>query len=87
LACTRDILKPFYGLIIRLQGRASHASHGSIWEALPAVNFLLNELEEKSKEYGTQLTDMSAQVTESISQTRSTKRSAKNAKKVPALQI
>ena len=53
LARTRDILQPFYYLTIRLQGRAKYASHGSIWEALPSLNFLLNGLKEKSKEYGT----------------------------------
>lgn len=56
LARTRDILQPFFDLTIRLQGRASRASHGSIWEALPTLDFLLNELEVKSKEYGVRLT-------------------------------
>ena len=54
LARARDILQPFFDLTLRLQGRASRATHGSIWEALSALDFLLNELKEKSKEYGAQ---------------------------------
>jgi len=52
LARARDILQPFFDLTLHLQGRASRATHGSIWEALPTLDFLLNGLEEKSKEYG-----------------------------------
>lgn len=83
LAHIRDILQPFFDLTLRLQGRASHATHGSIWEALPALDFLLNELEAKSKEYGVQLTEGSARVMESAvqSSTESTKKSVRNAKK------
>jgi hAT family C-terminal dimerisation region len=83
LATTREILEPFYRLTIRLQGRASRASHGSIWEALPSVEFLLSELEAKSEEYGTQLTEAPAQVAESVGQTRPAKRSGKKAKEAP----
>ena len=50
-------MQPFFDQTIRLQGRASHATHGSIWEALPTLDFLLNELEEKSKHYGAELTE------------------------------
>src|SRR6266850_2382557 len=35
LARARDILRPFYELTLALQGRASDARYGSIWEALP----------------------------------------------------
>ena len=55
----RDILQPFYDLTIALQGRASDARHGSIWEALPALDFLLNGLDIKSKEYSTEPTEAS----------------------------
>lgn|SRR5215469_2341752 len=57
LARTREILEPFYNLTLKLQGRASNARHGSIWEALPAVDFLLYRLEVKSKEYGMELSE------------------------------
>jgi hAT family C-terminal dimerisation region len=56
---TRDILEPFYKLTLDLEGRASNARHGSIWEALPAVDFLLHKLEVKSKEYGIELSETS----------------------------
>jgi hypothetical protein len=59
LARARDILQPFYDLTLALQGRASDARHGSIWEALPALDFLLNGLDMKSKEYSTELTEAS----------------------------
>ena len=79
LARTRDILKPFFDLTLRLQSRARHATHGSIWEALPTLDFLLNELEVKSKVYGAQLTGSS-----SAAQPReSAKRSAKKAGQQP----
>ena len=59
LARARDIPQPFYDLTLALQGRASDARHGSIWEALPALDFLLNGLDIKSKEYRTELTEAS----------------------------
>jgi hAT family C-terminal dimerisation region len=59
LARTREILEPFYNLTLELQGRASNARHGSMWEALPAVDFLLNKLEVKSKEYELELSGAS----------------------------
>ena len=63
LARIRDILQPFFDQTLRLQGRASHATHGSIWEALPTLDFLLNELEVKSKDYGVQLREPPTQTT------------------------
>ena len=80
LARTRDILKPFYDLTLELQGRASGARHGSIWEALPALDFLLNGLEEKSTEYGIELSEASEQMTESITQTKPAKKATRKAK-------
>jgi hypothetical protein len=50
LAVTRDLLQPFFDLTMRLQGRATHGTHGSLSEALPALEFLLSKLEEKSTE-------------------------------------
>jgi hypothetical protein len=79
LAHIRDILQPFFDQTLRLQGRASCATHGSIWEALPTLDFLLNELEVKSKDYGVQLREHPSQATESTAQT--TKKSTKSAKK------
>ncbi len=55
LARTRDILQPFYYLTLELQGHASDARHGLMWEAIPALNFLLDGLKTKSKEYGFEL--------------------------------
>jgi hypothetical protein len=80
LARTRDILQPFYDLTLTLQSRASDARHGSIWEALPALDFLLNGLEEKCKEYGIELAEASEQVTESIAQTKPAKKSTRKVK-------
>ena len=60
LARARDILRPFYELTLALQGRASDARYGSIWEALPALDFLLDGLNIKSKEYRTELTEASS---------------------------
>jgi hypothetical protein len=57
LARVRDILQPFFDLTLRLQSRASQATHGSIWEALPTLDFLLNELKVKSRDYEVQLTE------------------------------
>lgn len=63
LARTRDILQPFYDLTLHLQGRASNARYGSIWETLPALDFLLHGLEVKSREYGIEIELMEASKT------------------------
>jgi hAT family C-terminal dimerisation region len=39
------ILAPFYKVTKRLEGNAEKGHHGSIWEALPAVELLLEHLE------------------------------------------
>jgi hypothetical protein len=81
LARTRDLLQPFFDLTQRLQGRASHATYGSIWEVLPSLDFLLGGLEKQNKEYGAQLMEQSAQVTGStLPPEESAKRSARKAK-------
>jgi hypothetical protein len=80
LARTRDILQPFYDLTIFLQGRASDARHGSIWEVLPVLDFLLNKLEEKSSQYRIELAETSKRVVESVAQTKPAKKSIRKAK-------
>jgi hypothetical protein len=37
-------LKPFHKITIRLQSRAKEAYHGTIWEGLPYIKFLLNKV-------------------------------------------
>jgi hypothetical protein len=38
-------LKPFWELTIDLQSQATDGTHGAIWEALPAIEYLLRHLE------------------------------------------
>lgn len=42
LAETAEILKPFRSLTVRLESRAVQATHGALWEALPAIELLRN---------------------------------------------
>jgi hAT family C-terminal dimerisation region len=51
LAATQDLLQPFFDLTMRLQGHATHGTHGALTEALPALEFLLSQLEAKRDEY------------------------------------
>jgi hypothetical protein len=51
LAATQDLLQPFFDLTMRLQGHATHGTHGALTEALPALEFLLCQLEAKRDEY------------------------------------
>jgi hypothetical protein len=51
LAETAAILKPFYTQTMRLQSRAADASHGSIWEALPTMELILDHLEDMKVVY------------------------------------
>jgi len=37
-------LKPFHEMTIRLQSRAKEAHHGTIWEGLPCMEFLLDKI-------------------------------------------
>jgi hypothetical protein len=39
------ILQPFYYMIKHLEGRASNAINGVIWEALLSIEYLLNHME------------------------------------------
>jgi hypothetical protein len=48
---THAILKSLYTQIKYLEGRSSAANHGSIWEALPAMEFLLNHFEDLKSQY------------------------------------
>ncbi len=52
LSRTAELLKPFNDQTIRLQSRAPHASHGSLWETVPTIEFLLSGLEEHAVRYG-----------------------------------
>jgi hAT family C-terminal dimerisation region len=52
LAETASILKPFYTQTVRLQSRAKDAHHGAIWEVLPAMELILEHLEEQRTIYG-----------------------------------
>ncbi len=45
------ILTPFYKITKRLEGNAVEGHHGSIWEALPAVELLLQHLERLKEIY------------------------------------
>jgi hypothetical protein len=45
------ILKPFQQVTKHLEGNAVHGHHGSIWEALPAVELLLAKLETAKDTY------------------------------------
>lgn len=51
LAETAEILKPFRSLTIRLESRAVQATHGALWEALPAIELLLEHLEKMKVHY------------------------------------
>lgn len=51
LAETASILKPFYTLTMRLQSRAKDAHHGAIWEVLPAMELILDHMEDMKKVY------------------------------------
>ena len=74
LTRTQEILKPFYNLTLALQGRAPDALHGSIWEALPALDFLLHGLESKCDEYKVELTETPQDnTTESTTRTKERK--------------
>ena len=48
LQTIHDILKR---MTLRLEGRAEGGDHGSIWEALPAIEILLKHLEDMKKKY------------------------------------
>lgn len=47
-----DALRPFHDATQRLQGTGRHGTHGSIWEALPTLEFLLKHLESGVKPEG-----------------------------------
>lgn len=52
LALTAEILKPFYDQTLRLESKAPEASHGSIWETIPTIEFLLSGLETQTIRLG-----------------------------------
>ena len=41
----KQCLEPFWELTIDLQSQAADGTHGAIWEALPAIEYLLRHLE------------------------------------------
>jgi hypothetical protein len=45
------LLEPFYLLTKRLEGNAVDGHHGSIWEALPTIEYLLQHLEQAKKKH------------------------------------
>lgn len=45
------LLEPFYSLTKRMEGNPIDGHHGSIWEALPAVEMLLQHLEKAKITY------------------------------------
>ena len=45
------LLKPFHQLTKQLEGNAVAGHHGSIWEALPAIELLLDHLERQKRIY------------------------------------
>ena len=51
LAETAEILKPIRSLTIRLESRAVQATHGALWEAVPAIELLLEDLEKMKIQY------------------------------------
>lgn len=51
LAEYTSILKPFYTMTMRHQGRAKDGTHGALWEVLPSMEFILSHLEEMKTLY------------------------------------
>jgi hypothetical protein len=45
------ILKPFKDQTMRLQSRAIHAHHGSLWEAFPSLKYLLTHIKSMLEQY------------------------------------
>jgi hypothetical protein len=44
-----DILKLFWKLTLRLEGQSAQGKHGAIWEVLPAMQVLINHLDDARK--------------------------------------
>jgi hypothetical protein len=52
----REIVKglhPFYEVTQQLQSNAQHSRHGAIWEAIPALSVLLEQMEQGVQRYST----------------------------------
>src|SRR5271170_2849274 len=41
----QKVLYPFYSITKRLEGEAVDGHHGSVWEGLPAIEFLIDHLD------------------------------------------
>jgi hypothetical protein len=52
LSRTAEILKLFYILVVRMQGRASRGGRGLLWKVLFTMEFLMGILESRAVEYG-----------------------------------
>ena len=48
---TKIILVPFQSVTKRLKGHTKNSDHGSVWEALPAVEALIEHLDKMKKIY------------------------------------
>src|ERR1700754_4242823 len=44
-------LHSFYEVTLRLEGQATNGHHGAIWEALPAISVLLEQIENRRIEW------------------------------------
>jgi hypothetical protein len=51
LQTIHDLMFPFWLLTMKLQGNAPSGSYGVIWEILPAMEVLINRLEDASEKY------------------------------------
>lgn len=45
------LLLPFYSVTLHLEGQAKAGHHGSVWEALPAIESLIDHLDKMKQEY------------------------------------
>lgn len=50
-------LKPFYEMTLRLQSRAKEGHHGSLWEGLPAMEYLLDKVITAKKDHARRTED------------------------------
>jgi hypothetical protein len=49
LQTVNDLLQPFWKVTLRLEGHATDGSYGTIWEVLPAMDYLIDGLEAATK--------------------------------------
>jgi hypothetical protein len=46
-----EVLRPFAAITIHLEGRAEDGHHGSVWEVLPAIESLIEHLDNMKQKY------------------------------------